>query len=55
MHNDAYLVQVEGWRGAVRQEEMPAPASRPVPAQVLPPIVKMAVKVIERVGRPQAA
>lgn len=49
MHNDAYLVQVEGWRGAVRQEEMPAPA------QVLPPIVKMAVKVIERVGRPQAA
>lgn len=26
-HNENYLIQVEGWRGAVRQDELPAVSS----------------------------
>ena len=64
--NDAYLVQVEGWRGAVRQapavrglpaaEELPAcPAPKPTPKQVLPPVIRMNVKILDKVGRKAAA
>jgi hypothetical protein len=52
--NDAYLVQVEGWRGAVRQapaaQEAPA-APKAAAAQILPPIVRMTVQVLDKVGR----
>lgn len=51
--NDAYLVQVEGWRGAVRQAPA-TPAPRPVAAQILPPIVRMTVQVLDKVGRKAA-
>lgn len=42
--NPHYLVQVEGWRGAVRQSEAPP---NPVPAV---PAVQMVMRVLARVG-----